>query len=84
MRISRAINVFEHENETKKRENEKLFNIYLKVWSCFSLRTVLTRVGLPSDGPEGPLPRMLLCEPDSLPESVSKIITIMIMTEKRP
>lgn len=42
---------------------------YLKVCSCFSLSTVRTRVGLPSDGPEGPLPRILLCEPDSLPES---------------
>ncbi len=43
---------------------------YLSVWSCFSLRTVRTLVGLPSpDGPEGLLSLMLLCDPDSLPES---------------
>lgn len=46
--------------------------IYLKVWSCFSFNTVRTRVGLPSDGPEVRLSRMLLCDPDSLPESVDQ------------
>lgn len=46
-------------------------NTYLNVCSCFSFRTVRTLVGLPSpDGPEGLLSLMLLCDPDSLPESV--------------
>lgn len=44
-------------------------DVYLRVWSCFSFKTVRTRVGLPSDGPDCRLSRMLLCEPDSLPES---------------
>lgn len=45
--------------------------IYLSVCSCFSLSTVRTRVGLPSpDGPDALLSRKLLCDPDSLPESV--------------
>lgn len=39
------------------------------MWSCFSFNTVLTRVGLPSDGPDC-LPRMLLWDPLSLSESV--------------
>lgn len=46
---------------------------YLNVCSCFSLRTVRTLVGLPSpDGPEGRLSLILLCDPDSLPESANE------------
>lgn len=45
--------------------------IYLSVCNCFSFNTVRTRVGLPSpDGPEALLSLILLCDPDSLPESV--------------
>lgn len=49
-----------------------IVNIYLSVCSCFSFKTVRTRVGLPSDGPDGRFSRILLCEPDSLPESLQK------------
>lgn len=51
---------------------------YLNVCSCFSLRTVRTLVGLPSpDGPEGLLSLILLCDPDSLPESAKEIVEFL-------
>lgn len=52
---------------------------YRRVCSCFSFRTVRTRVGLPSpDGPPPRLSRKLLCDPDSLPESARAHVCVFV------